>query len=472
MAAGFLVLLLLFTGGSASSYTERPELLDDPQSNQSTGELHGEHTEGNCSYQDLFRYLHLTKNNELFTMVRPVKHYRVTTWVELKMVIYAILDVREVDQTLILYTWIYMSWKNHHILWDPKDFCGLNHVVFPNEAMWKPDLFIEEMTEKDKAPPSPYISVTNEGIVELRNDQVLVTTCRMQVYKFPFDIQRCNISFKSALHCDDEIKFEAIRNASKITEWSHDAMQSQYEWLFINMTVTNKTVNHFGYNQSMIIYTISMKRRPILYIVNFLLPILFFLCLDLASFLISDSGGEKLGFKVTVLLAVTVLQLILNEILPASSDRIPLIATFCIGIFGLMMLSLLETIFVMYLMRKDLENNEADEDQSLSEDCGDKVSFKNCFRDKKKWTHCVCVRDESADETPSELMTKQGSSNQLTEESHALEKVSDELREVEKTLSLVLKSRKEEAKPAGYWTRVTKRINKAFFIFYVTVARG
>lgn len=68
-----------------------------------------------------------------------------------------------------------------------------------------------------------------------------------------------------------------------------------------------------------------MKRRSALYIANFLLPIMFFLGLDLASFGISDSGGEKLGFKVTVLLAVTVMQLILNDILPASSDRIPLI---------------------------------------------------------------------------------------------------------------------------------------------------
>ena len=68
-----------------------------------------------------------------------------------------------------------------------------------------------------------------------------------------------------------------------------------------------------------------MKRRSVLYVVNFMLPILFFLGLDLASFLISDSSGEKLGFKITVLLAVTVMQLILNEILPSSSDRIPLI---------------------------------------------------------------------------------------------------------------------------------------------------
>lgn len=68
-----------------------------------------------------------------------------------------------------------------------------------------------------------------------------------------------------------------------------------------------------------------MRRRSTLYIVNFILPILFFLCLDLASFMISDNSGEKLSFQVTVLLAITVLQLILNEILPSSSNRIPLI---------------------------------------------------------------------------------------------------------------------------------------------------
>ena len=53
---------------------------------------------------------------------------------------------------------------------------------------------------------------------------------------------------------------------------------------------------------------------------------------------------------------------------------------FCIGTFGLMMLSLMETIVVMYLLEKD---KEAEKDQSLSEDCGDKqgkVSFRNCCR--------------------------------------------------------------------------------------------
>lgn len=71
-----------------------------------------------------------------------------------------------------------------------------------------------------------------------------------------------------------------------------------------------------------------MKRRPLLHVINFLLPILFFLSLDLSSFFISDHRSEKLGFKVTILLAISVLLLILNEILPAMSNETPLIGSY------------------------------------------------------------------------------------------------------------------------------------------------
>lgn len=70
-----------------------------------------------------------------------------------------------------------------------------------------------------------------------------------------------------------------------------------------------------------------MRRRPLLHVINFLVPILFFLTLDLASYFIADHRGEKLGFKVTVLLAISVLLLILNEILPSMSNKTPLIGT-------------------------------------------------------------------------------------------------------------------------------------------------
>ncbi|XP_026172283.1 5-hydroxytryptamine receptor 3A-like isoform X2 [Mastacembelus armatus] len=363
-----------------------------------------------CSYQDVLNYLNLTSSNELFSMTRPVKDYRQPTKVTLEVLLYAILDVKEIDQTFVPYVWIFMIWHNQYIKWDPNKFCGITSVSLPTEILWKPDLTIEEMTEKDKAPPSPLLIIHSNGRVVVQNDQVLVSSCRMHVYKFPFDTQSCTLSFRSVVHSVDELQLDHKYSSSEATNWSREAMRTQYEWLFIDMTVTNKTVNTFGMQQDMIIYTINMKRRSVLYIVNFLLPVLFFLCLDLASFLISDSGGEKLSFKVTVLLAVTVMQLILNEILPSSSDKIPLIVVFCIGIFALMMLSLLETILVMYLMEKDSASpdSEADEDQNLSEDCNKhgKAKSQSSEGEKKKWSQCACICDVPAEETPNILLKK------------------------------------------------------------------
>ncbi|XP_047465579.1 5-hydroxytryptamine receptor 3A-like [Mugil cephalus] len=424
-------------------------------------------SERTCSYQDVLNHLNLTKDNELYSMTRPVKNYKHPTVVSLEVLLYAILDMVEKDQKFIPYVWTVMRWHNEYISWDPNQFCGIDNVSLPTDILWKPDLTIEEMTEKDKAPPSPYLTINNKGDVEVQNDQVLVSTCRMHIYKFPFDIQKCNLSFKSVIHTARDIRLWPSDNSSEATQWSREVMRTQYEWLFLNMTVTSDNATSLV-DQDIIIYTITMKRRSALYIVNFLLPVLFFLCLDLSSFLISDHGGEKLSFKVTVLLAVTVLQLILNEILPATSNRIPLIAVYCIGIFGLMLLSLLETILVLHLIEKDSasQDNEIETDRNLREDCNkqDKANLHRGHREGGKW-----AQSTSDGETPSDLqaVAREVNGSKLIEE-YALERLSDELREMEKILTLLFNNKKEEKK-FNYWTRVAKKVNRVFLIFYVTV---
>ncbi|XP_028264589.1 5-hydroxytryptamine receptor 3A-like, partial [Parambassis ranga] len=431
----------------------------------------GASSENTCSYQDVLNHLNLTKSNKLFLMSRPVKHYKEPTMVSLEVLPYAILDMVEKDQRFITSIWTSMSWQNDFISWDPQQFCGIDNVSIPADTLWKPDLTIEEITEKDKSSPSPYLTINNKGRVEVQNDQVVVSSCRMQIDKFPFDIQKCNLSFRSIIYSIKDIRLEAIDNSSEATVWARSMMRTQYEWDFIEIKV-NQTIQE---DQDMIIYTIIIKRKSTLYIANFLLPIIFFLFLDLSSFLISDRGGEKLSFKVTVLLAVTVMQLILNEILPASSDNIPLIAVYCIGIFGLMMLSLLQTILMMHLLARDSkESRHKKKDKNLREGC-EKQS--NCARDFCQWTRGVCVNDVSAGENPFELLPKveevrsEPHLQDGLKESDALEILSGELREVQDTLVVLLNKKKEEEEEEvkkGYWARVAKIVNRVFLIFYIT----
>ena len=55
--------------------------------------MDGASSEPVCRYQDVLNHLNLTKNNELFSMTRPVKDYKHPTQVSLEVLLYAILDV-------------------------------------------------------------------------------------------------------------------------------------------------------------------------------------------------------------------------------------------------------------------------------------------------------------------------------------------------------------------------------------------
>ncbi|XP_038128530.1 5-hydroxytryptamine receptor 3A-like [Cyprinodon tularosa] len=463
MPLGFFLLLLFTAFPDAVA-----ETLRHSSKNKTSIEIY-ENIRGNpvsgpakCSFEAVLKYLNMTNNSEIYTLSRPVKNHNHSSWIFLEVKVYAILDVRETDQSFISYIWIYLRWDNEHIWWNPEDFCGLDHILVPTQLLWIPDLTIEEMTEQDKASPSPYLNIRSHGWVEYRNDQVVISTCRMQVYRFPFDIQSCNISFKSIMHPDEEIMLYYNTNDTEVTEWSREAMQMQSEWLFISMTVTNKTVSHFGFNQTMIIYTKNMKRRSVLYIANFLLPVFFFLCLDFGSLLMSDTSGEKVAFKITILLSVTVMQLILNDILPCSSDRIPLTVAYCIGIFTLMLISLLKTILVIYLTDKDAQqDNETQYNQE------EKLKIvQSCFTGLKKQSHVESVKKLSFDEMPS--LNKQESTTKHMEVPLAMEDISDELRESKKKINLLCNGH-EDKKPY-YWTRVAQKINNVFVFIYILSA--
>ncbi|CAB1344739.1 unnamed protein product, partial [Coregonus sp. 'balchen'] len=358
----------------------------------------GEHREDGtpervCSYQDVLDHLNLTRGNDVFTSTRPVLDHTHPTMVHLDVYLYAILAVIEKSQTFVPFIWIELTWNNERIWWDPSQFCGISRVSVPKEML----------TEKHDAPPSPYLYVSHDGIVLLEEEIKVVSTLT--------DIQLIPFS-----------------NSSRATQASREVMQTQGEWEFLDMTVSRGKLI-FNREWDQISYTITMRRRPLLHVINFMLPILFFLCLDLASFLISDQRGEKLGFKVTVLLAISVLLLILNDILPSMSNRTPLIATYCIVIFAFMLLSLLETILVTHLMERDSVHQETEEERR-----------RGC---------CACICAVAGRKAPCE----------------PLPVAEEDLRVVERTLALFASGRRE-GKP-GYWTRVARRLNAAFFTFYL-----
>ncbi|XP_008327375.1 5-hydroxytryptamine receptor 3A-like [Cynoglossus semilaevis] len=307
----------------------------------------------NCSYLHLLDHLNLTsESSKAQSMTRPVKHWRTQTDVLLDMLLYGILNMDGKSQTVTSHVWLRLSWTNEFLTWNPSDFCGIDLVAIPTSDLWIPDIAIlEDVSDSGSVQRSPLSTLHPSGLVLAEKRQRLTTTCRLDLYMFPFDKQICNITFSSVNYNEHELKLGTWRGGAFLTSVSEKLMITEGEWQLVNMSILVSSVGNDNSSVSKLIYMVTISRKPLLYIINLIVPLLFFLLLDVASFLIR---GDRLSFKLTILLSISVLLLILQDMLPSTEETLPLIANYCVTVFTLVGISILEAMLVNFLLSVDV----------------------------------------------------------------------------------------------------------------------
>ncbi|KAF6737269.1 5-hydroxytryptamine receptor 3A [Oryzias melastigma] len=306
-----------------------------------------------CSYYGLLKYLNLTAPSPVLQVMRPVQNWNHTTDVSLDMVMYGILDVRFIGFHAC-HPSFHQHWTNEFLTWNPSDFCGIDKVTIPKSLVWNPDVDIDEdASDSGSIREDPLLILMSSGRMLTTKHQRLTSTCQLNLFLFPFDVQRCNITFSSSSYDTGSLKLGPARSSYVITTLSDVFMITQGAWNLKDVEVSQFDRSNGNISVSKLRYTVSLQRKPMLYVINLILPLFYLLILDLASFFISGSSGEKLGFKVTILLSISVLLLILNDILPSTEDTLPMIATYCVSVFTVVWLSVLEAILVGFLPQID-----------------------------------------------------------------------------------------------------------------------
>ncbi|XP_040047303.2 5-hydroxytryptamine receptor 3A [Gasterosteus aculeatus] len=394
-----------------------------------------------CSYLDLLTYLNLTTTNGAAVNMRPVKNWTTPTLVQVDMVPFGILQVDEKTQTFTSHIWINMHWTNEFLTWNASDFCGIDTLMVPRSSLWIPDVFIvEDVSDSGTIQHSPLVSLSPEGSLLAITRQRLTATCLLVVTLFPFDQQRCNFTFSSMNKAS--IMLGPINNETALTRTSEEFMVTQGEWELDKMEIFEYRNNISRYPDKLI-YTVTISRRPLLYVVIFILPLLFFVWLDVASFFISEARGEKLSFKVTVLLSISVLLLILKDMMPSTENHLPMIAIYCVGIFALVGLSVLEAMLLSFLHDLDGYCKARSPDN-----CEEKIQLEEDFY--------------KAEEAP-----ENGPVPPDRPEGHDLLKLI--LKEVKTTRQEVGGPNKDEMRP-GRYRRLADIIDRVFFSLYLLTA--
>uniref|UniRef100_A0A671Z4J4 5-hydroxytryptamine (serotonin) receptor 3A n=1 Tax=Sparus aurata TaxID=8175 RepID=A0A671Z4J4_SPAAU len=290
----------------------------------------------NCSQPDLPSLFEALKPVFTLSSIRPVMNTSTPTRVSIDFIMYGILGVVS-DPTLTENK--VTTWRNEFVEWDPEQ-CGTTWITIPRKLLWVPDVVINECMEQNSAPFVPYTYVYHDGFVYDGQPVRVVSSCRLDIYTFPFDTQNCSFTFNSYLLLT-AMEIRHTLTTGEILQLSKEVMATMGEWYLVGLTV---------YKLLSTLLQVSVKRRSTLYVVNLLIPSCLLITVDLFSFLLSPRSGDRSFFKMTLILGYTVFLLIMNDLLPVTGDKIPLINVFLCLCLALMVASLLETILITNLL--------------------------------------------------------------------------------------------------------------------------
>ncbi|CAH1788975.1 unnamed protein product [Owenia fusiformis] len=259
--------------------------------------------------------------------IRPVKDVNTTTTVYMSMSLNQIRELAETTQTLTCAIWVTFNWQDEFLAWDPADYDGLDILVVPSDNIWTPDMTLYNSVDEEKGFTEIWsntnVRIAHTGNVEWLTIAQTQTTCRLQVSEYPFDEQLCPMKFGSWTY-----KLVEIDVIPKTDKASIDKFIDNEEWELLNVKMIRHELEYDEGSFPDITAYVHMRRKPNFYLYTLLFPCILLMVISVAVFWLPAESGEKVSLGVTVLLALTVYQLIITDNIPSTAEYVPLLAQF------------------------------------------------------------------------------------------------------------------------------------------------
>ncbi|XP_056456674.1 neuronal acetylcholine receptor subunit alpha-9-II [Gadus chalcogrammus] len=276
--------------------------------------------------------------------LRPVEDTDKALNVTLQITLSQIKDMDERNQVLIAYLWIRLTWNDAYLKWNKEDYDGLEVIRIPSSLVWRPDLVLYNKADDDfSGPMDTNVVLRYNGEITWDAPAITKSSCVVDVSYFPFDSQECNLTFGSWTYNGNQVDIAMAMDGGDLSDFVENV-----EWECHGMPA-HKNVIMYGCCSDPypdITYTVLLQRRSSFYIFNLLLPCFLISFLAPLGFYLPADSGEKVSLGVTVLLALTVFQLMVAESMPPS-ESVPLIGKYYIATMTMITASTALSIFIM-----------------------------------------------------------------------------------------------------------------------------
>ncbi|XP_053112439.1 neuronal acetylcholine receptor subunit alpha-9 [Hemicordylus capensis] len=286
--------------------------------------------------------------NELFedysNALRPVEDTDTVLNVTLQITLSQIKDMDERNQILTAYLWIRQTWYDAYLKWDKDEYDGLDSIRIPSNLVWRPDIVLYNKADDDFSEPvNTNIVLRYDGKITWDAPAITKSSCVVDVSYFPFDSQQCNLTFGSWTYNGNQVDIFNSLDSGDLSDFIEDV-----EWEIHGMPAVKNVITYGCCSEPYpdVTFTLILKRKSSFYIFNLLLPCLLISFLAPLGFYLPADSGEKVSLGVTVLLALTVFQLMVAESMPPS-ENVPLIGKYYIATMTMITASTALTIIIM-----------------------------------------------------------------------------------------------------------------------------
>ncbi|XP_071830859.1 acetylcholine receptor subunit alpha-type unc-38-like [Apostichopus japonicus] len=255
---------------------------------------------------------------------RPVLHANKSVHIEIKTDFYALIDLNEKDQTLTTASWLTLTWMDERLVWDPEEFDGVRSIVIFNKDVWVPRIMLGNAVSTDALDvvkeDRGTIWLMYNGKLVLGTSVVQSIQCHMMIRYFPFDTQICAYYFVPENQEVDKLNLTS-------SEVSYPSTLLSSEWEHINTTILNELYpfeNYLDDEDALLVsfatIHVILKRDPRYYITTLIIPSTLLCLMSFATFLAPPESGERISLGVSMVLGLTVFQLLVANTLPASKN--------------------------------------------------------------------------------------------------------------------------------------------------------
>ena len=266
---------------------------------------------------------HLMKNYS--KEVRPWNNG--TTEVKLDVAIVKLILVEEKTETLTTNMWIRLFWKDERLSWNKTDFNGTNKITVQRNKIWIPDIGLLNRAEGSDEIGSieTRVQADDEGNVVWLVQTIYRSSCSIDITYFPFDDQTCQLVVGSRTYDKKQLKIVPKNPYADVNAYTVNG-----EWTLLG-TRAHETSVKYSFSDgeySTVVYHFDLRRQTLYYMMNFIVPCVLIAVLTVPVLLLPPESQERQSYGVTVLLSFTILIMMLQEKIPATSKVYPMIAVY------------------------------------------------------------------------------------------------------------------------------------------------